>query len=295
MSKRINVLQTIGGGSGQMTVAGNPYTVDDGFADETVNRGVAVLVDPVPPNGPDVAFLQLTTVARFTALTTGAVGTTYEITDLPGRPRYRWNGSAFVSDGPIHLGYFLWANLPAAAANPGAEATVTDVGLQRFKVVSDGTYWRAMNAVPLLSQLVDVTVTDASTNPQTCFAFTVPGKLLAPGARLHLTFELGTNASIAVNRVLNVSMGGNGAGQFILSSGAQDARADMYLQAYSQALYRAWYPGGPGSFGQGGGSLVSQAIDLTTPQTYSAAMNFATAGSGANTLTFRSMKLTLEP
>lgn len=37
------------------------------------------------------------TAAQLAALTTGQAGVTYEVTDLPGRPQYRWDGGRFVS------------------------------------------------------------------------------------------------------------------------------------------------------------------------------------------------------
>lgn len=50
------------------------------------------------PNASLVSVVYLTS-AQYAALTSGTAGVIYEITDVDGRPQYRWNGSAFVGIG----------------------------------------------------------------------------------------------------------------------------------------------------------------------------------------------------
>ena len=106
MTTRITMLSPISGGItlGLMTAAGSPYTVAAELAAELVNRGVALYIDPQVPGSVYGQFVTYLTNAQFGQLLVGTAGVVYEITDVAGRPQYRWNGSAFVAIGATTAG-----------------------------------------------------------------------------------------------------------------------------------------------------------------------------------------------
>lgn len=196
------------------------------------------------------------------------------------------------------LGTYTWATRPSAAtAGAGAEIRVSDVGPQYNRFVSDGTYWRPVGMVPLLTQLTEVTKTDADTATQTVFSYTVPAGLLTPGCALFGRFEFSANAVVAVAKNLAITLGGNGIGTYQMSTTAMDYRGDFMIMAKDMASVKSYWPGNASLFGNaGGGAAYTQtARDLTTALTLTATMAWATAGTGANTLTFRPFKLWLIP
>lgn len=100
MTQRVTMRSPVNGGIayGLMTVAGSPYTVAEAFAAELVNRGVAVYTDAQPPATVYALFVTYLTSAQL-AQAVGVLGITYEVTDVSGRPQYRWDGTAFVAAG----------------------------------------------------------------------------------------------------------------------------------------------------------------------------------------------------
>ena len=118
MTTRITMLAPISGGItlGLMTPAGSPYTVADALAAELVNRGAALYTDPQVPGSVYGQFVTYLTNAQYGQLLVGTAGVVYEITDVAGRPQYRWNGSAFVAIGS-------GATTGLVSVNPAADIT----------------------------------------------------------------------------------------------------------------------------------------------------------------------------
>lgn len=150
--------------------------------------------------------------------------------------------------------------------------------------------------VPLLTQLTEVTKTDADTATQTVFSYTVPAGLLTPGCSLFGRFEFSANAVVAVAKNLAITLGGNGVGTYQMNTTSMDYRGDFKIMALDAANVNSWWPGSANVFGNtAGGSYTKTARDLTTALTLTATMAWATAGTGTNTLTFRPFKLWLIP
>lgn len=88
MSTRINLLPTAsvqgGTGLGLMLPSGNPWTVSDEFADELINRGLAVQVDQDLPPSVGVTQHPITAVQVADSVP-GVAGDCYELADGPNR------------------------------------------------------------------------------------------------------------------------------------------------------------------------------------------------------------------
>lgn len=151
--------------------------------------------------------------------------------------------------------------------------------------------------IPLLFQATELTKTDTDVNAQTVFSYTVPAGLLAPGTSLLGRGEWSANAVVAVSKSLVLSFGGVGAGTYQMSTTQMDYRLDFQITAVNDANFKAWWPSSQPLFGGAvGAQYAAGARNLSgAANTLSAAMNWGTAGSGTNTLTFRPFKLWLVP
>lgn len=206
--------------------------------------------------------------------------------------------AALAASGIYPVLRYAWASRPAASSLPvGTEIMVTDIGPQHNRFVTDGAYWRPVGMVPLLFQATEVTKTDADTATQTVFSYTVKAGLLAPGCSLYCEGQLTANAVVAVNKNLNFTLGGISAGGYQVGTTLKDTRFDLRIKALSDTTYDSWSPGSANSYAASGGTgYVSNSRPLSTSDlTFAATMNWATAGTGTNTLTFRPFKLWLVP
>ena len=151
--------------------------------------------------------------------------------------------------------------------------------------------------VPLLTQLTSITKTDSDTANQTAFSYTAPSGLITPGCSLYGRFEFSTNAVVAVAKNMTLSLGGIGAGTFQMNTTSMDYRGDFQIMAIDASNAKAWWPGTFAPYGNGstGAAYTNVARDFTTALSLVGTINWATAGSGTNTLTFRPFKLWLIP
>lgn len=218
--------------------------------------------------------------------------------DVDGRQDNAVDAAALAASGIYPVPQYAWASRPAASSLPvGSRIQVTDVGPQHNEFVTDGSYWRPLGMVPLLFQATEITKTDADTATQTVFSYTVKAGLLAPGCSLYCEGQMSTNAVVAVNKNLNFTLGGVSAGGYLVGTTLKDMRFDLRTKALTDNTFDSWSPGSANSYAASGGAgYVSGSRPLSSSDlTLTATMNWATAGSGSNTLTFRPFKLWLVP
>lgn len=206
------------------------------------------------------------------------------------------DGSGNFGPVGISLGNYSWATRPSAASVPvGTIITITDIAAQSHQRFSDGTYWRPMASVPLLSQLTTITKTDADTNTQQVISFTIPGNFAPPGTAIKFEGTFKTDVIVNVQKTFEFIIGGVGAGTFLMAGGDWSTRIAQTMIMDSNK-FTTWWPGFSVVFGPSAASSNSQtSLDLTVSRTLTLTMKWETAGAGTHTLTAYPCKLWLEP
>jgi hypothetical protein len=261
--------------------SGTVYLLDEGTARGLVNIGVAQLYDvptsPLAASWRDAA---------------GAIPKDAYWSDATGTSLVKPDGS-LSSFGSAS---YTWANRPSASATgSGTIITITDIAAQPHQRISDGTYWRPMGTVPLLSQLTPVTKTDADTNTQQVFSFTLPaGNFAPPGASIKTEIMWGTEAVVAVTKTLDFQVGGLGGGTYQMNGTSQSHRLIQTFNITSSG-YISWWPGSSAVFGNAASSRNTISIDFATARTIVCTVKWETSGAGTHTITVDPLKLWLEP
>ena len=188
-----------------------------------------------------------------------------------------------------------WAQIQALTGMAaGQRVNCSDFGYAQF--IWDGTAWKAAGRIALVSQVTPVSKTDADTANQLAASFTVPAGLFSVGSALSFDFMAATNAVVAVNKNLTLTLGGVGVGTFQISTTSQSTKVMGTMLAASTSSVQTWWPGNAAVVGQSAGDNTATAsINPTAQNTFALNLSWATAGSGTNTLTLRNFKLWLEP
>jgi hypothetical protein len=196
----------------------------------------------------------------------------------------------------IPSGTYTWATRPAANSVPsGTIITITDIAAQPHQRISDGTYWRPMGIVPLLSQLTQVTKTDADTNYQQVWSYTIPaGSFCPPGTSIHIQGFYGANVVGGVTKTMQFLLGGIGTGDYTIDGASLQNRYYQIINLVNPG-WESWWPGNSPQFGQGGAQSATNSMDMSISRTLLAQMKWNTAGAGTNTLTANSVKVWLVP
>lgn len=107
-----------------------------------------------------------------------------------------------------HLGRFAWANLPPAPSYGAYTATVTDIGIAYFDVISSGGRWVPRDEVILARGNADITVNDSVTTKQSFLTYTIKGGLMGPQSRITVSAKMQLSASDADAKTFSVEFGG---------------------------------------------------------------------------------------
>ena len=136
---------------------------------------------------------------------------------------------------------YTWAGKPTAAAYPGAEITITDVGVGGSRWRSNGSRWVNMHPIVLgtlpapVTQLASVSTAESAA----VWTLTVKGGVMGVNSMIQI-LPLATCNNSATNKTLRIKAGGTSIGTFVQTAVVAEQPLVMFRNINSAAVQKTF-------------------------------------------------------